>query len=497
MIARWFAPLLTRCLALGFLLAVTATIAHEPPATEKPKRRPSPLADAAEAEQWDRVTKLLAAKVDVDAAQVDGTTALHWAAYHDARLVVRRLLHAGAKSNVANRYQMTPLSLACINGNEEVIDWLLEKGADANGELRGGETVLMTAARTGKSAAVKRLLAAGADPNAKEQRGQTALMWAVADDHVEVAKLLLDAGADREASIKSGFTAWFFAARQGALNSARVLHEHGAAVNGIMKPDQVRGKRPVAGTSALVLAVENGHFELAVELLRWGADPNDQRSGFTPLHMMTWVRKPNRGDGPDGAPPPEVTGNVTSLQFVRALVEHGADIDARLKRGRSGKGRLNRKGSTAFLMAADTADVPLMKVLIELGADPTIPNADNCPPILAAAGIGSMAPEEEAGTEDESIEAVAYLLSLAADVVDINEVDDNGETVMHGAAYKNLPKMVHFLHENGAKAEVWNKNNGFGWTPLRIAQGYRPGNFKPSFATIEAIESVLGKSQKK
>lgn len=476
-----------RPVVLSGLLAalhMTALFADEPNETRK---GPSELADAAEREQWDVVNKLLATRLDIDAAQIDGTTALHWAAYHDAQKVVRRLLDAGANPKLANRYQVTPLSLACVNGNEQVISWLLEKGADAKAELLDGETVLMTAARTGKAGAVRQLLAANADPNSKTDNGQTALMWAVADGHADVAKVLLEAGAERDASINSGYTAWFFAARQGALEAARVLHEHGAAVNDVMKPDKARGKRPVAGTSALVLAVENGHFEMAVELLRWGADPNDQRSGFTPLHMMTWVRKPNRGDGPDGAPAPEGSGNVTSLQFVRLLAENGADVNTRLKSGKSGRGRLNRKGSTAFLMAADTADLPLMKLLVELGADPAIPNADDCPPILAAAGIGSLAPEEEAGSEDEAIAAVTYLLSLGADV---NAVDKNGETTMHGAAYKNLPKMVAFLHQKGADPKIWNKKNRFGWTPLLLAQGHRPGNFKPSFATIAAIEAV-------
>src|SRR5206468_2628535 len=118
------------------------------------------------------------------------------------------------------------------------------------------------------------------------------------------------------------------------------------------------GKDPVAGTSPLVLAIENGHFELAVALLDAGADPNDQRSGFTPLHTITWVRKPNLGDGDDGNPPPIGSGNMTSLQFVKSLVAHGADVNARLTKGASGKGVLGKVGATPFLMAALTADAP-------------------------------------------------------------------------------------------------------------------------------------------
>jgi ankyrin repeat protein len=238
----------------------------------------------------------------------------------------------------------------------------------------------------------------------------------------------------------------------------------------------------------LILAVENGHFELAVALLEAGADPNDQRSGFTALHMITWVRKPNRGDGDDGDPAPIGSGNLSSLQFVRKLVEHGADVNARLKKGVSGRGILSRVGATPFLLAAVTADAPLMRTLIELGADPRLPNAENCTPLMAAAGVGTRAPGEEAGTEPEVLEAVALALELGGDV---NAVDDNGETAMHGAAYKNLPKVVQFLADHGARVEVWNRQNKYGWTPLSIAEGHRVGNFKPSPETLAALHRVM------
>ncbi len=127
-------------------------------------------------------------------------------------------------------------------------------------------------------------------------------------------------------------------------------------------------------------------------------------------------------------------------------------------------------------------------MLIDLGADPLLPNKDGCPPLMAAAGIGTLAPDEEAGTEPEALAAVEYLLTKGADV---NTVDQNGETAMHGAAYKSLPKMVEFLADKGAKIDVWNKKDKYGWTPLLIAEGFRPGNFKPSFETIDAIHRVM------
>jgi ankyrin repeat protein len=239
----------------------------------------------------------------------------------------------------------------------------------------------------------------------------------------------------------------------------------------------------------LLLAVENGHFELAIDLIEAGADPNDQRSGFTPLHMMSWVRKPPRGED-QGAPPPQGSGNLSTLQFVKALVEHGADVNTRLKTGKGGPGQFAKAGATPFLMACWTADVAYMKLLHELGADPLIPNADKCTPLMVACGIGvgSDAANEVAGEEPEVLEAAKLLLEWGADV---NAVDANGETAMHAAALKNLPKVVQFLADHGAKIQIWNRPNKYGWTPLMIAQGHRPGNFKPSFETIDAIQRLM------
>jgi ankyrin repeat protein len=236
------------------------------------------------------------------------------------------------------------------------------------------------------------------------------------------------------------------------------------------------------------MAVENGHFDLAVALLEAGADSNDQRSGFTALHALTWVRKPNRGDGDDGDPPPIGSGSLSSLQFVEKLVEHGADVNARLKRGQSGRGILGRVGTSPFLLACMTADVPLMRTLIKYGADPRLPNAQHCTPLMAAAGVGCLAPGEEAGTEPEALEAVALAIELGNDV---NAVDDNGETAMHGAAYKNFPRVVELLAAKGAKVEVWNHKNKYDWTPLSIAEGHRVGNFKPSPETVAALHRVM------
>jgi uncharacterized protein len=130
----------------------------------------------------------------------------------------------------------------------------------------------------------------------------------------------------------------------------------------------------------------------------------------------------------------------------------------------------------------------LMRTLAALGADPLLTNADNSTPLMVAAGLATRSPGEDAGTETEVLEAVQVALELGND---LNAADKNGETAMHSAAYKNLPQVVKFLASKGAKIDLWNRDDKFGWTPLAIAVGYRFGNFKPSPETEAAIREVM------
>ncbi|MCZ6644436.1 MAG: ankyrin repeat domain-containing protein, partial [Gammaproteobacteria bacterium] len=203
------------------------------------------------------------------------------------------------------------------------------------------------------------------------------------------------------------------------------------------------------------------------------------------------VRKPDASDL--GDPAPRGSGNMTSLQFAHALVRLGADVNHRL--GMDGANECvgalacgKMRGATPFLMAADRADAPYMHLLLELGADPFLPNLANTTPLMAAAGLGTGAPIEEAGTEPEALQAVELLLSLGANV---NAVNNEGETAMHGAAYGSFPSIVLLLADNNADSAIWRKHNKRGWTPLLIAEGYRPGNFKPAPATIEALNRIM------
>lgn len=446
------------------------------------------LADAIENSSAINLNAEIEKGADVNAPQADGMTALHWAVFYDDTELSMQLIALGADASAENRYSVTPMSIACLNGNSKIVEALLKAGADPNGELSGGESALMTASRTGCPRCVAALLEAGAEVDHVDRKKQTAVMWAAAEGNTAVVEALIAGGADLHATLDSGFSPLLFAVREGRAEVVRLLLEHGANVNEHMNPEKTGGRNPRRGMSPLHLAIENGHFELAVFLLEQGADPNDQRCGYSPLHTVAWVRKPPRGDNVDGAPPPIGSGNMTSLQFVRILIAMGADVNLRLKKGSGGRGKMHEKAATPFLFAARRDDVPYMELLLELGADPTIPNADNCTPLLVAAGIGTQAPGEEAGTEEEALEAVELLLKLGAD---INHVDANGETAMHGAAYKNLPLIVTYLGEHGAEIAVWNQKNKYGWTPTLIAEGHRPGNFRPAAATLAAVYTQL------
>ena len=477
---------------MGFATVATASAAEK-----------GAVADAAETVAADarteRVRALIAEGADVNEAQADGMTGLHWAVYYDDTATAQLLIGAGADVNATNRYGVPPLSLAATNANGALVSALLEAGADANVALEGGETVLMTAARTGSIGAVRALLVAGADPNATERRGQTALMWAAAEGHNDIVHALIEAGAGIGTTLPSGFDALFFAVREGRIDVVSTLLAAGMDVNAVLErvvdgPDEEVNNasfRPVDdGMSPLLLAVRNGHFELAIALVQSGADPNDTRTGFAPLHTMSWVRKPDASDR--GDPSPIGSGNLTSLDFVRELVALGADVNLQLADNApqvpNTASTFGTGGATPFVLAADRADIPLMRLLLELGADPLIPNAEASTALMAAAGLGTGAPEEEAGTEEEAYQAVELLLELGAD---INAIDDKGDTAMHGAAYGSFPSIVQLLSDRGADIEIWSHPNNMGRTPLFIAEGHRGGLPRPSRETIAVITALM------
>ena len=242
-----------------------------------------------------------------------------------------------------------------------------------------------------------------------------------------------------------------------------------------------------------MLALQNGHYELAIALIDAGADPNDVRTGFTPLHTVAMVRRPDSSDSSDPAPP-SGSGRLSSADFVREIVKRGAKVNFRLPEGTPKQpntwSSVGSEGATPFLFAADRGDVALMRLLLEFGADPLLPNFNNTTPLMAAAGVGTGEPLEEAGEENEALEAVKMLLDLGAD---INAVNNDGETVMHGAAHNIYPLVLKLLADRGADPKVWSRPNKYGRTPLFIAEGLvNPGGVPlPDAPTLEAVTKLM------
>jgi ankyrin repeat protein len=417
----------------------------------------APLLTAVKAGDTTAARALLARNADVNAAERDGTTVLHWAVEHDDAALAGALIARGARVTAANRYGVTPLHLAATNGNAHILDLLLGAGADVAAALPSGETALMAAARTGTPAAIKSLLAHKADVHAAERlKGQTPLMWAAAEGNAEAIRLLVGAGADVRARSAGQFTALLFSVRGGHREAAAALLDAGADVNAAL-PD---------GMSALVLSLYNAHYELAALLVDRGANPNAAAQGWTALHQVAWSRRPNRGFNLPGAVP---TGAIDSLEVVQKLIAAGADVNARMtKEPRDGnRNMLNRIGSTPFLMAAKSADVPLMRALLAAGADPTLTNADGTTAVMVAAGVGVYGPGESPGTHAEALEAVKLAHSVGGG--DVNAMDRNGETALHGAVYRGgAVPVLQFLIDHGARLDV---ENAKAWSPLFAAEG--------------------------
>jgi ankyrin repeat protein len=509
-----------------------------------PAAAASDIADAAQRGDAAGVRTLLAQRVDVNATQADGATALHWAVYRSDRALVDALIGAGANVKAANRTGVTPLWLASVNGDAGVIEALIGAGADPNEPLPLGRRPLMIASRTGNVDAMKVLLDRGADVNARETlRGTTALMWAADEGHAAALQLLIQRGADvkarsnpaprgrgpalgkandpRKAVAAQGaalaarerspdlnalqalqvsgatptaaprpatvpdaeqtdgppvrkapedggaLTPLVYAVRANDLESVKVLLAAGADVN------QVTGY----GWSPLLVATQNRYYKLGAFLLDQGADANlPNTGGWTPLYLATDNRNIENGDYPVRR------GDMDHLDFIRLLLDKGANVNARMKdsteiRTVFTNQWLDEHGATAFLRASQSGDLVLMKLLLSRGADPKIATTLGVTALHVAAGIGWVEGITYEWSTEDTLTAVRMLLDLG---LDVNAQADTGRVALHGAAHKGATEVVQLLADRGARLDVrdyGNTDNRGGklavhtWQPVDYADG--------------------------
>ena len=381
----------------------------------------TPIADAAQSRDAVAVKKLIKDGNDVNGAQGDGMTALHWAALNGDAEIAQMLLYAGANVSAKTRLGgYTPLHLASQIGNASVIAPLIAAGSPVAAQTTTGATALMEAAASGSAESVRMLLENGANPNVTEKaNGQTALMFAAASDRVEVVKLLLARGADAgitsrvenfaalamdndlldgqqqqraaarpQPGVKDiagvtrpfsyneligkhgGLAALHFAARQGAMQTAQALIKAGANVNQRGAGDQ---------TTPLAVACINGYFDLASYLLDNGANPNlGSEGGVTPLYAVVNVQWQPRSFYPQ--PRAYLQQQTGYLELMAKLLDKGADPNMRVNRNtwftqyNFDLLRTDDSGATPFWRAAYASDIAAMKLLVAQGADPFIPS---------------------------------------------------------------------------------------------------------------------------
>lgn len=473
----------------------------------------SPVADAAEQGNKAAVRTLIQQKVDVNAPQVDGATALHWAVRSNDLEMTDLLLRAGAKVAAATEEGATPMFLAAQNGNPAMIERLIQAGADPNTPLSStGDTALMMASRTGAAAAVKALLDHSANVNAKETwGGTTALMWAVGEHHPDVVKMLVDKGADVNA--KSNFvpsasgrgfegtkpvtaeanqaaeefasgllTPLMFAAREEDLESAQILIKAGADVNA----------KGGDGKDALGLALFNGSYKVASLLIDSHADVNHaDAQRFTPLFWA--VDRRNMETAPNF--PWMVT--VDPLPVIKKLLDAGANPNAIVNntpRAHMREGSPRIVYATALMRAAFSGDIELVKLLLDHGADPNIASSDRETTLMAACGTGFINGYHRLRPPAERLEVVKLLAGLGEDV---NAADSYGITPLMVAANLGDIEIVKYLIAQGADLaahDLGKKNDGaFGSSveplmPVDYAIGV--GTFVPNNAVIMHTDVV-------
>jgi ankyrin repeat protein len=490
-------------------------------AQELPARVDGRLATAAATRDMTAVRALLAQKVDVNAADAQGTPALHWAVRVDDVDLVRLLLSAGADPKLANRYGLTPLTLAVSGGNPALIRLLLDAGADPNGVDPAAETMLMIASRVGVVDAVRALLERGAVVDARDKTyQQTALMVAVRENHSAIAEMLIERGADVNAKTRTGATPqWvlpnsvpgfghgigivrgglpprgsrapipgsmsplLYAARDGRLDIAKLLLANKANI------DQTDAN----AITPLIMAIVNNRVDVAKLLIERGADIHAvDWYGRTPL----WAAVETRNMDVDNATFVNSIDREAMLGVIRTLLERGAKVNVRMKevppirraflRVTGSLEWVDFTGQTPFLTASRAADLTLMRLLLKYGADPNIGTFEGTTPLMAAAGVNWVYDQ----TFDEGPAARLEAVKLCHDLGnDVNSVNSMGLTALMGAANRGSDDIIKFLVEKGAKLDLKDKE---GRTALTWAEGVflatHPAKPKPS--SIALIKSL-------
>ena len=422
------------------------------------------------------VRALLKQHADPNAADVDGTTPLIWAAHNGDPESGKLLIGAGANVKATNRYGVNALHEAATLGDVAMMEALLKAGADPNATYGAGETPLMLAARTGNLNAVKLLLDRAANVNgAEEFKGYTPLMFAATENQAEVAKLLIEYGADVNArsrrfefgSLKEaaggalmeraegGMTPLQYAAREGSVETGQVLISAGADVN---------APEPQHNFTPLLIAIYNGKYDFASMLIERGAKVNDG-SLYLAIELRNMDIYSNRPN------PPETDRTLTATDIIKMLLARGADpnqvFDKKPPQIQTQGTVVVPPGATPFYRAVKAADLTVVRMLLDKGANANLAIKNGGTPLMLAAGGGPPRAQEDevvdkAGRADP-VEVAKMIVDAGADV---NAVNDQENTALHLAALRGNDKIVQYLISRGAKADVKNKQ---GKTPAEVA----------------------------
>ena len=455
------------------------------------------LADYAMNADKQGLRTLLQQKTDVNAAQADGMTALHWAVRQDDLDTAKLLIHAGANVQAATRLGITPLAIACSNANAAMIRLLLSAGANPNFAGENGETAVMIASRLGDMEPLRALLDGGAEVNAKDTAAQsTALMVAIRENHPEVVKLLIAHGADVNTTTRvgqkpaprapnagggshgaginrggvpergqqdptpGGMTPLLYAARDGELDLAQMLVGAGADVN-TAEANKI---------NPLQMAIENGHVGLAKFLLDHGADINAADYwGRAPLWLAVEMRNLDTDKfGENGV------DRASVLTLVQALLDRGANVNARTTEyppirkfimPLNDLSWVDITGQTPFFRAALSGDVTVMRLLLDKGADPKISTVEGTTTLMAAAGVNWVGGQTYTESKESLLDAVKLCLEKG---VDVNAANSMGITAVMAAANRGSNDIIEFLVGHGARLDVKDKQ---GRSPLTWAEG--------------------------